>query len=183
FQTNTTIDTLDYSGSGLNSGSKVILAAYGDTIRELDSDIPEVLKTLQGFENPKLIMPGVVALQTKAFTNYEMASQEMEMLNTQSSTDIDQLKNIPLIVICDSSDFTAQSLNNFLWVTFTRCNPSHDMYGINSFTENKHWGCHGPLIFDARIKPHHAPPVEKDAATEKKIDRLFEKGGSLCGVL
>jgi 4-hydroxy-3-polyprenylbenzoate decarboxylase len=35
------------------------------------------------------------------------------------------------------------------------------------------------LVFDARIKPHHAPPVEKDAATEKRIDRLFEKEGSL----
>jgi 4-hydroxy-3-polyprenylbenzoate decarboxylase len=34
-------------------------------------------------------------------------------------------------------------------------------------------------VIDARIKPHHAPPVEKDQAIEKKIDRLFEKGGSL----
>ncbi|MBU9936659.1 MAG: 3-octaprenyl-4-hydroxybenzoate carboxy-lyase, partial [Ferruginibacter sp.] len=73
--------------------------------------------------------------------------------------------------------------NNFLWVTFTRCNPSYDMYGINPFTEKKHWGCHGPLVIDARIKPHHAPPVEKDAATEKRIDRLFETGGSLYRVI
>ena len=35
FYTNTTIDTLDYSGTGLNSGSKVVLAAYGEMIREL----------------------------------------------------------------------------------------------------------------------------------------------------
>lgn len=48
---------------------------------------------------------------------------------------------------------------------------------------NKHWGCNGPLVFDARIKPHHAPPVEKDAVVEKYIDRLFEKGGSLYNVL
>jgi 4-hydroxy-3-polyprenylbenzoate decarboxylase len=47
----------------------------------------------------------------------------------------------------------------------------------------KHWGCNGPLVFDARVKPHHAPPVEKDAATEKKIDRLFAPGGSLHGVI
>lgn len=30
FQTNTTIDTLDYSGTGLNTGSKVVFAAVGD---------------------------------------------------------------------------------------------------------------------------------------------------------
>ena len=179
FHTNTTIDTLDYSGEGLNSGSKVVLAAYGDVLRDLDTEIPEPLKNLSGFENPRLIIPGVVALQTKAFTNYESANQELAMLNSQLAQFDNQLKSIPFIIICDDAGFVCERLNNFLWVTFTRCNPSHDMYGINSFTQNKHWGCNGPLVFDARIKPHHAPAVEKDAAIEKKIDRFFEKGGSL----
>ncbi|HVZ25708.1 MAG TPA: UbiD family decarboxylase, partial [Sediminibacterium sp.] len=35
FHTQTTIDTLDYSGQGLNSGSKLVIAAYGDPKREL----------------------------------------------------------------------------------------------------------------------------------------------------
>jgi 4-hydroxy-3-polyprenylbenzoate decarboxylase len=39
------------------------------------------------------------------------------------------------------------------------------------------------LVIDARIKPHHAPPLEKDPAVEKRIDRLFEKGGSLHGAI
>jgi 4-hydroxy-3-polyprenylbenzoate decarboxylase len=75
--------------------------------------------------------------------------------------------------------FTVAAVNNWLWVTFTRSNPSHDMYGVNAFTEHKHWGCRGPVVIDARIKPHHAPPVEKDPATEQRIDRLFAKSGSL----
>lgn len=179
FYTNITIDTLDYSGTDLNSGSKVVLAAYGPAIRELDTEVPAALKDLRSFENAKLVMPGVVALQTKAFTNYETAAVEMQMLNTQCSMYNDQLKGIPLIVICDDADFVSKQLGNFLWATFTRCNPSHDIYGISSFTENKHWGCRGSLVIDARIKPHHAPPVQKDAAVEKSIDRLFEKGGSL----
>jgi 4-hydroxy-3-polyprenylbenzoate decarboxylase len=53
---------------------------------------------------------------------------------------------------------------------------------VQSFTENKHWGCNGPLIIDARIKPHHAPILEKDPSVEKRIDRLFAKGGSLAGL-
>ncbi|HSR38286.1 MAG TPA: UbiD family decarboxylase, partial [Phnomibacter sp.] len=40
FYTNTTIDTLDYSGTGLNSGSKVVLAAYGEKLRELATEVP-----------------------------------------------------------------------------------------------------------------------------------------------
>lgn len=182
FYTNTSIDTLDYSGTSLNSGSKVVLAAYGLPLRELDTEVPAVLKDLPSFENAKLVMPGVVALQTKAFTNYEAAASEMETLNVQCSMFGEQLKATPLIVICDDAGFVSGQLNNFLWATFTRCNPSHDIYGIGSFTEQKHWGCRGPLVIDARIKPHHAPPVQKDVTVEKKIDRFFEKGGSLYSV-
>jgi len=179
FQTNTSIDTLDYSGTGLNMGSKVILAAYGEKIRELATSVPACLTSLQGFENAKLVIPGIVALKTHPFTNYTDANKEMEMLNTQCSMFNDQLSSVPIIVVCDDPEFVSEGLRNFLWVTFTRCNPSHDVHGIGSFTENKHWGCRGPLVFDARIKPHHAPVLEKDAEVEKRIDQLFEKGGSL----
>jgi len=152
----------------------------------LATEVPEGLKELQGFENPQLCMPGVVALQAPKFTTYEKASQEMEALNAQLtpvlSTNNQQLSTTPIIVVCDDSSFAAAKLHNYLWVTYTRCNPSHDMYGIDVFTRHKHWGCRGPLVIDARIKPHHAPPVEKDPTIEKHIDRLFAKGGSLEGV-
>jgi 4-hydroxy-3-polyprenylbenzoate decarboxylase len=180
FYTHTTIDTLDYSGTGLNSGSKVVLAAYGDPVRELATDIPAIMKDIPGYNNAQLVMPGVVALQTRSFTDYEMVKQEISMLNDVTGIhNNNDLQTVPFIIICDDARFVAENLSNFLWVVFTRCNPSHDMYGINSFIENKHWGCRGPLVFDARIKPHHAPPVEKDPVTENKINRLFNKGGSL----
>ncbi|MFX9034974.1 hypothetical protein ABTN36_18325, partial [Acinetobacter baumannii] len=46
FYTNTTIDTLDYSGTGLNSGSKVVFAAYGEKKRTLCTEVPHCLKAL-----------------------------------------------------------------------------------------------------------------------------------------
>ena len=183
FYTNTTIDTLDYSGTGLNSGSKVVLAAYGEPVRTLATEVPHGLKDLHDFVNPQLCMPGVVALKAPKFTTYEKASEEMKALDIQLSSRLTdpsyQLSTVPLIIITDDSNFTAATLNNYLWVAYTRCNPSHDMYGIGAFTQHKHWGCDGPLVIDARIKPHHAPPVEKDPAIEKKIDRVFANGGSL----
>jgi 4-hydroxy-3-polyprenylbenzoate decarboxylase len=180
FDTNTTIDTLDYSGTGLNSGSKLVLAAYGEKIRELGSEIPAPLDALDGFYNAKMVMPGVVAIQTKPFADYDQAEKEMYRLNTQLENA--GLENIAQIVICDDSSFLSASMNNYLWITYTRCNPSHDIYGIRSFHSFKHWGCRGPVVFDARLKPHHAPPVEKDPQTEEKVDRLFQKGGSLYKV-
>lgn len=177
FHTQTTIDTLDYSGTGLNSGSKLVVAAYGDVLRELCREVPDAFKTLQGFENAKLCMPGVIALQTKAFSNYDAAETELRQLQEQIGNQ--SLSEVVQIVLCDDADFLSRTLNNYLWATYTRCNPSHDVYGINSFTQYKHWGCRGPVVFDARLKPHHAPPLLRDPQVEKQIERVFNKGGSL----
>ncbi len=183
FYTNTTIDTLDYSGTSLNSGSKVVIAAYGDVIRQLATTVPDCLLNLTSFYGAVMVMPGIVALQTNSFSTYAAAIAELAELNRLLKDKIEALQEVPFLIIGDDAAFVAQTIGNFLWVTFTRCNPSHDIYGIDSDTINKHWGCKGPLVFDARIKPHHAPPVVKDAAIEKKIDRIFNKGGSLYNIL
>ncbi|RCX23842.1 4-hydroxy-3-polyprenylbenzoate decarboxylase [Fontibacillus phaseoli] len=180
FQTQTTIDTLDYSGTGLNSGSKVVFAAYGDKKRELCRDVPEVLQGIRGFENPRLIMPGIVALQGPQFENYQQAQQEMEAFSL-AVQEKGSLDSCPMIIVCDDSSFLSETLRNFLWVTFTRSNPSHDMHGVNSYYKDKHWGCDN-VIIDARSKPHQAPPLIPDHSVERKIDRLFAQGGSLSGI-
>ncbi len=182
FHTNTTIDTLDYSGTGLNSGSKVVFAAYGDVKRTLAKELPSVFTSLNGFGQACLAMPGVVCLQTNAYIDADHTHQQIDQLNAQLQHHITELSGIVQIVLCDDASFTAATLGNYLWVTYTRSNPSHDIHGIASFVRNKHWGCEGPMVVDARIKPHHAPPVVKDPATEKRVDRLFSKGGSLYGV-
>lgn len=182
FYTNTTIDTLDYSGTGLNQGSKVVFAAYGDTLRELCTSVPSEFFQLQDFQNARLALPGIICLQTNRFTDYKTAEEEMQQLHEQLYHASSALPQTPFIVVCDDASFMANSLNNFLWATFTRCNPAYDIYGINSFYNHKHWGCDA-VVLDARIKPHHAPVLEKDAAVEKSIERIFNKGGSLYNVL
>src|SRR5262249_16472082 len=59
FQTCTTIDTLDYSGTGLNEGSKLVIAAAGPPRRALPTAVPESsLPT--GFGKPYLGPPGAL---------------------------------------------------------------------------------------------------------------------------
>ncbi|MCX6310975.1 MAG: UbiD family decarboxylase [Bacteroidetes bacterium] len=181
FYTNTSIDTLDYSGSGLNAGSKVVFAAAGPKVRELKKEIPE-LNLPDGFENAKLIMPGFLSLKGPKFISYENAEKELSKLTEALSIQKEKLDGFPLIILCDDSDFVSKTINNFLWATFTRSNPSHDIYGVKAVTEHKHWSCEGPLIIDSRTKPHHAPPLEKDPTIEKQIERFFAKGGSLEGI-
>jgi len=181
FLTNTTIDTLDYSGDGLNAGSKVTFAAVGAKKRELATEIPTTLDLPRPFQHAKMALPGVLIVDGKDFTNYEeegrAIAQWCEEAKAQDWT------GVQLIVLADDAGFVAENANNFVWVTFTRSNPSHDIYGIDSFTAFKHWGCWGPVIIDARNKPHHAPALIKDEAVERHVDRLGAKGGSLHGVI
>ena len=95
----------------------------------------------------------------------------------------DAINQFPLIVVVDQSDFVAQSLDNFLWTTFTRSDPASDVYGIEPFVADKHWGCHGSLVIDARSKPHHAPPLIEDPAVTRRVDALAAPGGPLHGVI
>ena len=181
FYTNTSIDTLDYSGTSLNSGSKLVVAAYGDKLRELSFVINGQLQELATFKNPQIAIPGVLVLQGAKFESYEKSIQEFENFNNEIIQKNIDFKSFPMIVVVDDSSFTAANLKNWLWVTFTRSNPSHDVYGINSFTEYKHFGCDN-MIIDARVKPHHAPTLEKVVEIEKKVDKLFEKSGSLHSI-
>ncbi len=180
FQTNTTIDTLDYSGTGLNTGSKVVFAAYGDKKRSLCHEVPEQLKNFSNFRNPCLIMPGIVAIEGPEFLDYKTAQMQLEELCT-AIKERGTIHSCPMIILCDDSSFISRSLQNFLWAVFTRSNPSHDIYGVNSYYENKHWACDN-MIIDARTKPHHAPQLIPDKDVESKIERLFSKGGSLCNI-
>ena len=184
FQTNTTIDTLDYSGTGLNTGSKVVMAAAGEKKRNLATELPIDFRLPNGFSKPKVVLNGILAIQAPKFTDEKTASEQIETLaKNLEEYGIEKMQTFPLIVATDDSEFVAHSLANFLWTTFTRSNPSHDIYGVASETKYKHWGCKGSLIIDTRIKPHHAPPLIEDVKTERKVDKLGEKGGSLYGII
>ncbi len=175
FYTRTTIDTLDYSGSGWNAGSKVVIACRGDKRRTLKAQLPENFSLPPGFTEPVFCLPGVLAVKAPPFRVEQTARQQAEELCRWLEGFA--LPHIALIVLVDDSAFTAATLNNFLWVTFTRANPSHDTYGVGAFIEHKHWGCRGPLVIDARMKPHHAPVLEPDPDVQRRVRRLLEPYG------
>ncbi|PQO38533.1 UbiD family decarboxylase [Blastopirellula marina] len=183
FLTETTIDTLDYSSGEMNHGSKAIIAAVGSPIRELPTEIPSDLKLPDGFHTPKLALPGVLVVEGPA---YRAAHREMEpeierFVSTLGPSD--PINAFPLVVVVDDSQFTAQTVNNLLWVAFTRSNPAADVHGIGSFTRQKHWGCEGALVIDARLKPWNAPPLIEDPAVTAKVDALAAQGGALAKYL
>lgn len=181
FHTQTTIDTLDYSGDGLNVGSKVVFAAAGGTKRVLWNELPGGFQLPQPFQDCKLALPGILAVEAPGYTD---GKNETGRIETWCDVVKDQdLSGIALMVLCDDAGFTAANVNNLVWIAFTRSNPSHDIHGVESFVQHKHWGCRGPLIIDARKKPHHAPELIKDPEVEKRVDALGVAGGPLHGII
>lgn len=183
FQTRTTVDTLDYSGSAFNEGSKVVVAAAGRKCRELPAEFPGELRLPPGFSEPCLPLPGVLAVRGPAAGAPRGRQDEALAAFCRSFAEDDPINAFPLVVVVDDSEFAARTLNNFLWVTFTRSDPAADIYGIGEHTVCKHWGCAGALVIDARAKPHHAPPLIDDPAIERRVDALGAPGAPLHGVI
>ena len=166
FYTKTTMDTLDYSGEGLNAGSKVVMAAYGEVKRNLCTKVPQSILSI--FDTATWVMPGVIALNASNL-NIPLVQEKLK----GKGLGLLEEEGVFMLVLTEDAAWMGLELNNFLWAAFTRVNPSHDIDGVDAFTENKHWGCTGPLIFDATIKKHHAPPVLKDPVIEKRVDEIL----------
>ena len=180
FSTNTTIDTLDYSGTGLNQGSKLVVAAAGNIKRELTSTLPTPCSLPAEYTDACVVMPGVLAIQgPPAGEGY------VQQVNDFCLTvgDDHSVNDFPLIVIVDESHPLANNLNEFLWVTFTRSNPAVDVHGLGASINNKHWGCTGSLVIDARCKPHHAPLLEVDEETCRQVDNVASSGHAISRYL
>jgi 4-hydroxy-3-polyprenylbenzoate decarboxylase len=186
FQTETTIDTLDYSGGELNVGSKVVIAAVGAKRYELATAVPADLRLPDGFRDPRVAMPGVLAVVGPVCVEAQHTGAGTPRLAVERFCERyskeDSIASFRWIVIVDDSQFVAESLRNFLWVTFTRTNPAVDIHGIEPFVRDKHWGCEGPLVIDARLKPHHAPPLVEDSEVSRRVEALAARGGPLHGI-
>ena len=145
--------------------------------------MPAGLVLPDGFRAPRVCLPGVLAVTAPRFVAPAGEVEESARRFRDAHDAADPLNRFPLVVLVDDSDFTARTLNNFLWVTFTRSNPAADVHGVGAFAEQKHWGCRGALVIDARLKPHHAPPLEEDREVSRRVDALAAPGGPLHGII
>lgn len=187
FQTQTTMDTLDYSGTSLNRGSRLVLACHGPVLRTLATTIPPVFASFDhdGFSNPRIAFPGILCLSGPASRKpREQDDPDMpalvRALDALWQQNAGALADLALIVVTDDSAFAAHTLANLLWSTFTRFDPAEDIYGVGSSERAHHWGCRGPVIIDARMKPFMAPQLQEDPDTERRIDRFFAAGQPLA---
>ena len=66
---------------------------------------------------------------------------------------------------------------------YAEADPSFDIDGIDASIQDKHWGCGGSLVIDARVKSHHAPPLIENPEISKRVDAMAARGGALSKFL
>ena len=180
----------------LNEGSKLVVAAAGPARFELATEVPPGLALPEGFRNPRVALPGVLAVEgpacPKPSFDYDVSRSSREANHAALRVDIErfcksfsadsEINRFRWVVVVDDSRFVCESLENFLWAVFTRIDPAPDISGIEAYVRNKHWGCGGSLVIDARLKPHHAPLLEEDPDTTAAVEALAAPGGPLHGL-
>ncbi|MBO4301196.1 MAG: UbiD family decarboxylase [Desulfovibrio sp.] len=187
FITCSTNDTLDYTGFALNAGSKLLWASAGRKRRELGLELTGTAADLpqlpQGFAPVRVAGPGLLVMKAPPHALERGQQDELMVTMTRSLAGWSGRECFPLVVAVDDADFCASSMENFLWITFTRSDPATDVYGVMPTIRAKHWSCEAPLVVDARLKPFHAPPLEEDERVTRRVETLAAPGGPLHGIL
>jgi UbiD family decarboxylase len=160
----TSFDTLDYASGKINHGSKAMLVGVGDAIRELKreftGDFASFIKRAEPFCGGCLVVEG---------DSYESDNDLAEKIAKSGKFDDWQI-----VVLHDSIEF-ARSTDKFLWATWTRFNPSTDVYAKESAIENNHIVYRAPMVIDARMKPWYPKEVEPRADIVKKVDQRWRE--------
>lgn len=158
----TAFDTLDYASGKINHGSKAILMGTGEAKRELAHDFSGELPI--GISNAKPFCKGCLVVKGTAYENDKELGQRIA-----SSGAFDDWQ---MVVIHDDIRFS-DTVDRFLWATWTRFNPATDIFAKTITVKNNHIGYEPPIVIDARMKPWYPKEVEVRDDIKKLVDERW----------
>jgi len=155
---------LDYASGKINHGSKAMLVGVGEAIRDLKrefkSELPSYLKRAEVF------CGGCLVLEGDSYSSNENLAEQVA-----NSGKFDDWQ---IVVLHDSAEF-ASSTDKFLWATWTRFNPSTDIYAKEITVKNNHIVYRAPIVIDARMKPWYPKEVEPRDDIVKLVDERWRE--------
>ncbi len=160
----TSFDTLDYASGKVNHGSKAMLVGVGEAVRELKRDFKSALP--QGVSSAKVFCGGCLVVEG---SDYESDKSLPERIARSES-----FSGFQVVVLHDSIKF-ADSVDKFLWATWTRFNPSTDIFSRDTKIENNHIVYNAPIVIDARMKPWYPKEVEPREDIVKLVDERWRE--------
>lgn len=160
----TSFDTLDYASGKINHGSKAMLVGVGEKKRELAHDFNGALPV--GIRAAKVFCGGCLVLEGTEYEKDKTLAERVAMINN--------FNDFQVVVLHDSIDF-ADSADKFLWATWTRFNPSTDIYAKEIKVVHNHISYAAPIVIDARMKPWYPKVVEVREDIAKLVDRRWRE--------
>jgi UbiD family decarboxylase len=176
---NTSMDTLDYTGPAVNEGSKGVWLGLGQPVRELPRAWPPGATPPAGVTQLHVFCGGCLVI---GGPRYEAEPGAAARLAGEPA-----FAAWPLLVLTDEPARAARSPMNFLWTTFTRFEPGADIHAAARDVVRNQVRLRAPILIDARLKPGfpeelHADPETRDRVTDRWReyfpDRRIEMGDS-----
>jgi len=179
---NLSMDSLDYAGPEVNSGSKGVLLALGEKRRELPTEFRGSSKATApslgtNVGRIEVYCPGCLCVEGPSYAD----DPEWK---TKVAAD-PAFADWPFVVLTDDARRAAKSDMNFLWTTFTRFDPASDFTASNVELVKNHAAFTPPVVLDARMKPWYPEELFCDDDTAAKVERrwneYFPEGGVEMG--
>jgi len=162
----TAFDTLDYASGKINHGSKAMLVGVGDAVRNLTmefrGELPNYLK------EAKVFCGGCLVVEE----NNNGSDNDFDESLPERIAKSGKFDDFQIVVLHDKIEF-AESSEKFLWATWTRFNPSTDVYAKNVEIKNNHIVYTAPIVIDARMKPWYPKEVEAREDIVKLVDNRW----------
>lgn len=159
----TSFDTLDYASGKINHGSKAMLVGVGEKKRELAREFNGALPV--GIRAAKVFCGGCLVLE--AASEYEKDKTLAERVAMANN-----FNDFQIVVLHDSIEF-AESADKFLWATWTRFNPSTDIYAKEIKVVHNHISYTAPVVIDARMKTWYPKVVEPREDIVQLVDHRW----------
>ena len=128
--------------------------------REFSGELPTGIKAAKVFCGGCLVVEGAEYEQDKTLAGRISKSN--------------QFNDFQVVVLHDKIEF-ADSVDKFLWATWTRFNPSTDICAKETQIKNNHISYAAPMVIDARMKPWYPKEVEARDDIVKLVDRRWRE--------
>ena len=165
----TSFDTLDYASGKINHGSKAMLMGVGDKKRDLKFDFTGDLP--MGTKKARVYCGGCLVLEAESYKSNKEKVYENKLGNRVAKSG--KFDDFEIVILHDSADFS-YSTDKFLWATWTRFNPSTDIYAKEIKVKNNHISYVSPIVIDARMKPWYPKEVEVRDDIKKIVDKRWK---------
>ncbi len=160
----TSFDTLDYASGKINHGSKAMLVGVGDAKRELKREFTGELPP--GIKRATPFCAGCLVLEANPYEQEEDQGRRIAECGLFDEWQV--------VVLHDSIEFAA-STDKFLWATWTRFNPSTDIYAKSCVVNNNHISYSPPIVIDSRMKPWYPDEVEVREDIFQLVDKRWNE--------